>query len=137
MLATLPLFPPLEPRPRTTQLRNGPRWISSHAPSTEESGFNYFTRFEAIGSRKNLPDPIHTAHVGTQRFRDDNAAVFLLIVFKHGNQGSTYGEPRTVQSVNENRFTLRFFAIANLRSARLKVFKVRTGANFSIGGLAR
>ncbi len=48
------------------------------------------------------PNPCLIAgHVRPQHFRHGNAPVLFLIVFKDGNQGSAYGNGRSVQCVYE------------------------------------
>ena len=43
-----------------------------------------------------LFDDFDAAHVRTEDFRDDDGAVFLLIVFEDGGDGSADGESRAV-----------------------------------------
>jgi hypothetical protein len=58
-----------------------------------------------IGAKRHdgvsLPNPIQAAHVPTQRIGNDHAAVFLLVIFQHRNQGTTDGKTGAVECVNE------------------------------------
>src|SRR5262245_35760420 len=90
-----------------------------------------------VSSQRSLSNPLQPAHVGTQRFRDDDAAVFLLIVLQHRDERSPDRESGAVECVNKDGFALGLLAIANLGATRLKILKIRTGTNLSISGLTR
>ena len=63
------------------------------------------------------------AHERAQGFRDDHAAVGLLVVFDNREPGSAYGESAAVQGVDVVGFTFAGFG-ADLRAAGLERFEV-------------
>src|SRR5262245_56852096 len=84
------------------------------------------TRADAIG-----------AHESAQRFKDDDAAVFLLELLEDREPGATDGERGAVQGVGEPRLGFRLGAVADLGAARLKIAEPRAARDLAIRILPR
>src|SRR3990170_4283165 len=83
-----------------------------------------------------LTNSLQPAHVWSQHFRNYYTAVFLLVVFKYGEESSADCQSGAVERVDEERPALLFLAVADLRAARLEIFAVRARADFSVHVLA-
>ena len=79
---------------------------------------------------------VDTAHIRQKCGRDAHAAIGLLIIFKHSNQGAPDRKAGTVQRMDELRRFFAFRAEARVHPARLEVPAVGAGRNFAIGILA-
>lgn len=55
-----------------------------------------------------------SAHVRTKRFRNDDGAVCLLVVFHDGSHRTAYSETGAVQGMNEFRLVSRMAAEADI-----------------------
>src|SRR5581483_8065512 len=82
-------------------------------------------------------DRLETAHVRAKRLRDRDRSVLLLIILEDCNQGSTDGEPRSVERVDELHFRAAARAELDVGAPRLKRFAVAAGRNLAIRLLAR
>src|SRR6185312_962521 len=71
-------------------------------------------------------------HVGLQNFRNSNAAVFALIIFKHRNQCAADSKATAVHRVKKLWLAAASGAKANIRTTSLKIFKDRTRADLAI-----
>src|SRR3972149_7539334 len=81
-------------------------------------------------------DPCQSTHIRSQDIRNYPAAVFLLVVFKYGEESSADCQSGAVERVDEDRPAFLFLAVADLRPARLEIFAVRARADFSVSVLA-
>ena len=48
-----------------------------------------------------VPDPVHPSHVGAKYLRNDDAAIWLLIIFKNGHQRAAYRKPGAIQCMDK------------------------------------
>src|SRR5262245_45789501 len=80
---------------------------------------------------------LETTHVGSNRARQQYAAVGLLAVLEQGDQGAADREAGTVQRVHEPGLALALGAIAGAHPARLEVAAVRAAGDLAIAPLAR
>src|SRR5712691_1553684 len=71
------------------------------------------------------------AHVGAQDFRDQDRAIWLLIILHDSDPGAADSEPGTVQGVNEVALATGFWLEADAGAAGLKRFTVGAGRNFA------
>lgn len=80
-------------------------------------------------------DDFLATHVGTHGLRDDNGAVFLLVVLEDSNQ-PTGGGQRTVQRGN-GAGTAIFHTFANVQTTRLVFGAVGGGGQLAVAALGR
>src|SRR5689334_1441577 len=71
------------------------------------------------------------AHIRSKGLRDENGAIWLLVVFDNGDPGSTNRQARTVQCMHKVAFAALGLE-ANPGTAGLKPFAVRTGRDFHV-----
>ena len=69
-------------------------------------------------------DPLEASHVRTQRLRDDDASVGLLIVLQNRDHGAAHGQSGAVQGMDEFHFAAVFPAEADRRPPGLEILKV-------------
>src|ERR1700757_5184400 len=70
-------------------------------------------------------------NVGPQRLGDHNAAVSLLVVLDDRHPSPADSQAASVQSVNELRFVLALWTIADIRPPRLIRLKIRARRNLA------
>src|SRR5208337_1312118 len=70
-------------------------------------------------------------HIRLQCFRNTHAAVSLLIVLDDRNPCASYRQAAAIQCMQKLRLALALWTITNIRSPRLKAFKIRTRRNLS------
>src|SRR5947209_5587459 len=68
-------------------------------------------------------------HVWLQCFRNNHAAVGLLVILKYGQPGASDGQPTAIQRVYKFGLPAAFRTPANIRSSRLVRLEIRTGGN--------
>src|SRR5271170_1846449 len=83
------------------------------------------------------PNTIDTAVVGAQHLGYDHAAVGLLVVFEHGDQGARQSERGAVEGMDEFGLGALARAKAHIVAASLKIGTVRAGADFQPFARAR
>jgi hypothetical protein len=77
------------------------------------------------------------AHVGPERFWNQDRAVGLLIVFDNRHPCASHGQPAAVQGVNELELALGTAGpVTDVRSPRLEGVEVRAGGDFPVKLLA-
>src|SRR5215217_1849847 len=116
----------VRPRPATPT----PLGLRPSRPSPQGGGMN------AGASRFSL-DPPHPAHVRRERVRHRDAAVLVLIVLHHGDEGATDGDAGAVQRVDETRAFPLLRAIAGVHAPRLEIGADRARRDLAIGPLPR
>src|SRR5690606_28251722 len=77
-------------------------------------------------------DTFQSAHIAAQRLGHGHAAVGLLVVLQHRDQGPADGQPGTVEGVHQ--FRLAGFRVppTGLHAACLEVATVGAGGNFPV-----
>src|SRR5579863_551375 len=85
---------------------------------------------------------IYSTHIWAKRFRNEDGAVGLLVVFDDGEPGAAHGKPAAIDGMH--KLGLGGLAglsgggpVANIGAARLKGFEVGTGRDFAVEVLAR
>src|SRR3984957_1475225 len=74
--------------------------------------------------------PLRT-HIRLERFRNQHAAVGLLIVLHNRHPGAPHGQPAAVQRVHEFGLVLAFRPIADVGAPRLIRFEIRARRNLA------
>src|SRR4029453_18767478 len=103
-----------------------PTSSSTGCPSPWRPGTRGCTRSSRTGPRRGglllRPlDPLPSAHVGPQRFRDHHRAVLLLVVLDDGDERAAHGQAAAVQGVDEARLARGLRAVAEVGAAGLEV----------------
>src|ERR1035438_3379766 len=77
------------------------------------------------------------AKVGPQDFRNEHAAIGLLIVLDDRNPRPSDCQPAAIERVHQLRFLAAFRAITDVRASRLKIREVRARGNLAEETLSR
>src|SRR5262245_5030921 len=84
-----------------------------------------------LGRNRRLP-----VHEWTQRVRNHDRAILLLIIFEDGDQRPSHGETRPIQRVHEVRLASACWTELDVGATRLECLRVTARRYFTIGVLA-
>src|SRR5690349_860068 len=77
------------------------------------------------------PHHLGAAHIGLQRGRNSDGAVFLLIGFHHGDERAADRGARAVERMHETRLAIRA-TIPRVHAARLEIAADGAGRNLTV-----
>ena len=76
-------------------------------------------------------DSLEIIHIWPKVFGNDDRAVFLLIVFENGHNGSTDRKARAVQRMDKSRLST-LWAIADIGPPGLIILEVAAGRDLAV-----